>query len=133
MSSLFLIFNHILTPDQNADARHTLRIDHVIPLPPDLQDIWSAVPPEGPLPLDKLERVVAWLSIQGAPGDFVLVQGEFGATVYLVEACFERDLIPVYSTTQRVYENHFCPDGTVENIHRFRHVQFRRYLQWRSP
>jgi hypothetical protein len=55
------------------------------------------------------------------------VQGEFGAVYLVVSWCHREGRIPVYATTARRYESRRQPDGSIKNIHLFKHVNFRRY------
>ncbi|MBW1956902.1 MAG: hypothetical protein JRI83_14580, partial [Deltaproteobacteria bacterium] len=92
-----------------------------------LKELWRDVPPElreiGPY----LEPIKAWLDARAKTGDYVLVQGDFGACFILVEFCMKRGLVPVYSTTSREAEEVRRSDGAVEVKHVFRHRRFRRY------
>jgi len=63
----------------------------------------------------------------GKTGDFVLIQGEFGATYFTVDFCFQNNLIPIYATSKREYREEPQQDGSVVRVHRFKHVQFREY------
>lgn len=128
-SSLLLLFNHRLTGQQADDARASLGVGDIIFPPESIQALWSQVPPEiddlGPY----LASVFAWLAAAARPGDFVLVQGEFGATFLAVGEAHRLGLIPVYSTTSRQAVEEHLPDGRVEISHVFGHVRFRRYAK----
>jgi len=95
--SLFLVFNHAFTAAQEQDARSSLRVSRVLEPPGHLQALWSDVPPDLQEIREYLEPVMEWLGTNAAPGDYVLVQGDFGACYLLVEFCMGRDLVPVYS------------------------------------
>jgi hypothetical protein len=96
-------------------------------LPEPLQPVWNSVTPELEKIEDYLEPIRAWIAATAQAGDYILIQGDFGATYLMVKFAFERGLIPVYSTTKRVaYEEHES-DGRVRLVHNFRHVRFRRY------
>lgn len=126
--SLFLIFNHQFTSHQDADARSSLGVDRIVPLPAEIRQIWGNVPPDLAAIDPLLSPVKEWLSANAKLGDAVLIQGDFGATFKMVCYALEKGLIPIYSTTKReAFEKH-KPDGSVETIHSFRHVRFRRYL-----
>ena len=127
MSTLFLIFNHQLTNLQAEDARAALGVDAVINLPTELQELWSTVPPELTEIKDYLRPIEAWLSEKARAGDFVLIQGDFGACYLIVNYAFEHNLVPVYSTTQREVIEEEQPNGAVRVIHQFQHEIFRRY------
>jgi hypothetical protein len=80
MSTLFLIFNH-----QSTDARASLRVDRIVSLPPDLQDCWSHIPPDLPALQDHLDLFRHWLTAQARVGDYILIQGDFGACFLMVQ------------------------------------------------
>jgi hypothetical protein len=127
MATLFLLFNHQFTADQENDARSSLKVDGIVSLPPDLQQLWSAIPAD----LEGLQGYLAplrtCLGEQAAPGDYVLIQGDFGSCWLMVNFSLERGLVPVYSTTERQAVEELQPDGSVKLVHHFRHRIFRRY------
>ncbi len=127
MPTLFLLFNHALTPNQEADARVSLGVDRFVKPPPVVQGLWSRVPPEltelGPY----LQPVLDWLEAEAVKGDYLLVQGDFGACYLVVGFAFENGLVPLYSTTVRDAEEEHQPDGSVRLVHTFLHQRFRFY------
>ena len=127
MTQLLLLFNHRLTPQQEADAKESLGVQQTISLPADIQQLWGQIPPELTSLSDYLRPVQAWLQYQAAAGDFVLIQGDFGACCSMVHAAFRLNLIPIYATTRREAVEDHLPDGTVQLTHQFRHVIFRKY------
>ena len=127
LSSLFLLFNHQFTPAQESDARAALGVENIVGLPPDLRELWSNIPPGEPDIKSYLEPVKKWLRSQSQKGDCVLIQGDFGACYLLVNFAFERNLVPVYSTTQRTVVEEGQPSGAVKLTHHFQHQIFRRY------
>lgn len=127
--SLYLLFNHRLTAVQEADARASLGVGRIIFPPEEVQALWSQVPPDSDDLAPYLAPVFTWVASQGRPGDYLLVQGDFGATGLAVRQAFALGLIPVYSTTSRKAVEEHHPDGTVHVRHTFSHVRFRRYEQ----
>jgi hypothetical protein len=127
MPTLFLLFNHQFTPAQHQAAREELGVRQVVSLPPRLQDLWGQMPPEVPALRDYLEPVRVWLAAAARPGDYVLVQGDFGATYLMVGWAREQGFIPVYATTSREAVEEHRPDGSVKMVHYFQHQRFRRY------
>jgi len=123
----FLIFNHRFTAAQEATARDSLGVSRIVPLSADLQKLWSQIPPE----LDRLQAYLQplqqWLAAQARPGDYALIQGDFGATFLMVRFALEQGLTPVYATTSRQVTEETHPDGTVTVTRNFRHQIFRRY------
>ena len=125
--ALILLFNHQLTPDQELDARRNLGIARVVEPPEDLRELWGTVPPELPELGAYLEPIRHWLATHARPGDYVLIQGDFGATYLMVNFAFEKVFIPVYSTTEREAKEELQRDGSVNLTHRFFHKRFRKY------
>lgn len=127
MASLFLLFNHRLTPDQEQDAVKTLGVRAVTALPSDLSPLWQQIPPELSELGNYLKPIREWLLSEAKAHDYVLIQGDFGACFLMVKFAFEKGLIPVYSTTKREVVEEHQPDGSVKITHRFQHHCFRKY------
>lgn len=125
---LFLLLSHSLTEHQVKQAREDLGITTINHLPSELAELWSSVPPELESLKQYLQPIFEWLK-DAEPGDYVLVQGDFGATYMVVDYCFSRGLIPVYATTKRLHREEQTEEG-VKMIKVFRHVRFRRYEKW---
>lgn len=125
--SLFLIFNHTFTDSQHTDAEASLSVERIVSLPEELQALWSSIPPQAKEIRPVLEPIRDWLASEAREGDFVLIQGDFGATYLMVQWALELGLIPVYSTTVREADEELQPDGTVKLTHRFQHRMFRKY------
>ena len=111
MAKLFLLFSHKLTEDQINDAKESLKADEFVYLPEILQKIWSNINPEGGLDKIPLNKICEWLEKEAKKNDFVLIQGDFGATVYSVDFCFKNSLLPIYATTKRISEEIPKNDG----------------------
>jgi hypothetical protein len=126
-TTLFLVFNHQVTHRQEEDARDFLGVEHIVDLPSDLKDLWSQVPSELHEITAYLEPVKKWLKSQAAKNDYVLIQGDFGASYIMVIFAFEIGLVPIYSTTERDVSEEHQNDGTVNLVHQFRHRLFRKY------
>jgi hypothetical protein len=124
---LLLLFNHTITDLQAKDARESLGVQKIIEMPHDIKAIWSNIPPDMESLCDYLEPVKTWLAMSAHPGDYVLIQGDFGATYLAVRFAFKQGLIPVYSTTHRKAEEEPQPEGSIRLVHRFRHCMFRLY------
>lgn len=126
---MFLIFNHTLTKEQEKEARDVLEVEEIISLPQDLQNFWSNIPPDVDLNEEMFEPIVSFLSENKSQNlNYCLIQGDFGATVYLVSWCFKNGFIPIYATTKRTAQEVVKPDGSVELIKVFKHERFRRYI-----
>lgn len=131
MRKIFLVFSHQLTKGQMEDAYSTFGVDEFIYLPDDLKKVWASIPPEEESIRFCVDRIAEWIKQNSRKGDYVLIQGDFGATFLLVDFCFESGLIPVYSTTARDADERAFNDGTVKVQRIFRHVRFRKYERWK--
>ncbi len=96
-------------------------------LPLELQSIWSQVPTDKDLIFnDYLEDIKKFLMDNLNSGDFVLVQGDFGATYHMVNFCKLNGLIPLYSVNKRIAKE-FIENGIVKKYSEFKHEFFREY------
>ncbi|MDX1909429.1 MAG: CRISPR-associated protein Csx20 [Bacteroidia bacterium] len=127
--TFFLLFNHRLSPEQEADARKSLDVNNFTYLPDDLQALWSQVPPEPETLHAHVAPVLHWLDTHAQAGDVVMVQGDYGVTWIAVNHCLSKGYLPVYGTTGRQTVETPQPDGSVKIERVFRHVRFRRYGQ----
>jgi hypothetical protein len=127
LKTLFIIFNHTLTDTQVIHARETLGVEHIVSPPEDLQSLWRQIPADLEAIDDYLAPIKDWLAAEGRAKDFVLIQGDFGATWIMVNHAFKLGLVPVYSTTERQAEETITGDGAVKLVHHFCHRRFRRY------
>jgi hypothetical protein len=100
MPKLFLLFSHTLTDEQITDARQSLGATEFVPLPKNLQTCWSEVPPELERIDDYLQPVFTWLTDVAQAGDYLLVQGDFGAIYLTVSFALNHGLVPIYSNSK---------------------------------
>lgn len=129
MKTLFLIFSHTLTPEQVLDAEASLGVSEFIGLPPDLQTLFSQVPADLESLQQYLRPIFNWIDQNASDNDdYVLIQGDFGATYLLVDYCKTFGYaIPIYATTERAVINETQEDGSVTVQRIFRHKRFRKY------
>jgi len=124
---LFLLFNHTATEDQLSDARSSLGVNRFVEPTPNIQMLWRKVPPDLKTISAYLDPVKDWLADSSTKGDFVLIQGDFGATYFMVRFSLEIGLVPIYSTTERQVTEEHGPNGQVHLSHTFHHRRFRLY------
>ena len=124
---LFLIFNHEITKEQVENAQNKHGITDFLEMPHELKEIWKQIPADDEHIAGYLEPVKKWVLSQAGKNDFLLVQGDFGATYLMVDFAFTHGLIPVYSTTARQAAEFRQPDGSLKTEHVFRHRIFRKY------
>jgi negative regulator of genetic competence, sporulation and motility len=123
---LFLVFSHSLTISQKEDAMKFLNIEEFISLPNEIQKKFSNIPPEEESISKYVNPVKEFLKENAKKGDYVLVQGDFGAVVEIVNFSKSIELIPIYSTTKRDSIEKVVQDKVIKQSI-FKHILFRRY------
>ncbi len=109
--TLFLLFNHCLTVPQETDARTSLGVDRIVLPPPEISRLWQEIPPESDELISYLAPIFSWLGNEAHPGNFVLIQGEFGATFLLVTRPSVLALYPFISPPDVRPWNNICQTG----------------------
>lgn len=123
---MLLIFSHQLTSRQIEEAEQKFGICKFIPLEYELIRKWSNIPPDLEYLQDYLADILKWIDINGHPGDYALVQGDHGATVFVVNYCIKKNIIPVYATTKRVAKEEIIGEKVMVS-REFEHMIFRKY------
>ena len=124
--NLILLFSHKLTKKQITDAKKSLKIENFIYLPQNLKSIWSQVP-NSLNNLDKyLEQIKLFLKMNSLKNDYVLIQGDFGATYEMVNYTKELNLNAIYSTNKRDSKEKI-ENNKVIKTSSFEHYKYRKY------
>ncbi|WP_141050081.1 CRISPR-associated protein Csx20 [Aliarcobacter cryaerophilus] len=126
MKQMFLLFSHKLTLSQEEDAINSLKVEKFIPLPKNLQDLFSNIPNDLDSLNNYLKPIKEFLKDYSINDDVALIQGDFGATYILVNFAKSLKLKAVYSTTKRVTQE-FEEDGKIIKKSIFEHERFREY------
>lgn len=116
MKTLFILLNHKLNEAQLADAKASLKIGEFVDI---TSDLWANIPPESPSIDNLLSEFKQTLQHKAQQGDYLLVQGDFGATYIMIEFARKLGIIPIYATTTRSVND---SGGRV-----FTHCRFREY------
>lgn len=127
MPDLYLIFNHTFTDLQKTDAKEFLSVEKIVDVPPDLKKLWRDVPPDLSEIEASLGPIMKWLADHAQSSDYVLIEGDFGATFILVRFAFDKQLVPIYSTTQRQAVEEHLEGDSIKLTHHFKHCRFRKY------
>jgi hypothetical protein len=88
--------------------------------------IWSKIPAEYETIDECLTSIKLFISNHFQTGDFLLVQGDYGATFNMVQFAKENGLIPVYATSKR-YVKEVVDGEYVTTIREFKHIRFREF------
>ena len=129
MRKLIVLMSHKMTENQKEDAYKTLNVKEILESNQDIKNIWSNIEPKSSLDLSRLDLVIEWIKKNSKSGDYVLVQGEFGATFYIVDYCFKSNLIPVYATSIRRVEETREGERVLTN-RVFVHEGYRQYIRY---
>ena len=137
---LFILLNHALTQEQMTDLE-SMGVEEMIYLDrahtggqgeseyhTSAQQVpWAQIPPQARQIAPLLEGYCQRLQSEARRGDYLLVQGDFGATYIIVECAKSLGLIPIYATTLRESREHKAPDGSISKQSLFKHCLFRIY------
>ena len=130
MKKMILVFSHVLTPTQRADGERILEVGEFVELPKELKEIWGNIDPtfDEHQVKEQLNPVFDFIAENATRGDYVLVQGDFGATYKVITFCKDLTLRPVYATTKRDFKEIQLPNGDIEKRAIFSHIRFREYI-----
>lgn len=125
MKNVFCLLNHELTEKQIKELKEKYMVNNIIYPEKELSLKWSQVPSTEFLDKKLMGIIESWLS-KANEDDIFIVQGDFGATFYLVDYALKRKLVPVYAVTKRVsIERRDGEQIFKQNI--FEHCCFRKY------
>ena len=127
MSNIYLLFSHRLTQIQIDDAKQSLGVYNFIYLPDNLQKLWSNIPSDKEGIKDYLNPIKKWLKSKVEKKDYILIQGDFGATYIMVNWSFKQGFTPVYSTTERKVIKEVNQENEVISKKVFEHKKYRVY------
>ena len=123
MKTMFILMSHAMTQQQSADARDTLHVDNFEVIP---SKVWSQIPAEFESIEECLVDIKIYLRKKASKEDYLLVQGDYGATFNMVQFAKENGLVPVYATSiRKAYE--VVEGEKVTTVREFQHVRFRKY------
>lgn len=129
MKKFIVLMSHDMSDIQKNDAYENLKVAEIIEAPSEIKAIWGNVDPISDLDISKLDKVISWIKNISEKRDYILVQGEFGATFYIVDYCFKSDLIPVYATSIRRVEETREGERVLTN-RVFVHEGYRQYIRY---
>lgn len=124
--TLYLLFNHTLTSEQEENAYSSLGVERIVYMPDNILAIWKNISPQKKYLKDLLYPIYAYMFNVCKKGDYILVQGDFGVTYQIVQKAFSLKLKPIYATTQRTSVEKSV-DGKSIKTSVFEHVIYRAY------
>lgn len=123
------MLNHELTPMQIKELEHVFFVSCIVYPDNYLNSLWAGIPTVQALTADDLSPFTLWIDENSHSKDLIIIQGEFGASFFLIEYAFSKGLIPLHSVTKRV-AHETKEDETIIRTYTFQHICFRRYLRY---
>ncbi len=123
MKTMYILMSHEMTEQQKNDAKYSLDVNVFDVVP---SKVWSQIPSEYETIEACLTEIKTYISTGFKRGDYLLVQGDYGATFNMVQFAKEIGLVPVYATSKRkAYE--VVEGEKITTVREFQHVRFRKY------
>ncbi len=110
-----------------------LQVERFLEPPETIKKLWSQIPPNPEYLHEYVTPVIKWIKANAMKGDYILVQGDFGATYMVVDYCISHGYTPIYATTYRVANEQKVSDNKLITRHHFQHVKFRKYVRYGKP
>ena len=120
--TLFILLNHRLNDEQKSEAKTRFGIENFIDL---TNEKWSNIPPELECLDGILEEFKSALKSSAKSGDYLLVQGDFGATYAMIRYAL---ILGVIATTKRVVIE-MEENGVTISKKSFAHERFRVFSE----
>jgi len=122
---LYTIFSHTLSTGQMTDAKETLGVNEIVTFTDALLKMWSNIPADKEHIKSYIEPL--WEHLKDlSEDDYVLVQGDFGATYIVVEWVKSHGATAIYATTQRNTVERIVEGKSIKTSI-FSHVRYRIY------
>lgn len=123
-----VILSHDLIEQQLNELRDTWGVGKIVNMPNELKDEWKQINHDGEIIKEDISKFQEFITSNSVPGDYIIIQGENGMTVALVNICFKLKRTPIYATTDRK-ANEIINGDEVLVTRSFKHVRFRKYIQ----
>lgn len=124
MKKLLFIFSHIPTKEQLEDAKKSLGVTEFITLTDELKNIWSNIPEELQGSDIKFKE---YILENCSKDDYILIEGHFGIVYKMVNWALKNGYKAIYSHSSREYKYEEKYDGSIKNIHYFKHKCYKMY------
>ncbi|MGX3012223.1 CRISPR-associated protein Csx20 [Helicobacter sp. 23-1044] len=121
--TLFILLNHELTEAQKSESTKRFNITNFMNI---TNEKWGNIPPDAERLDEFLGDFKTALKSNAKKGDYLLVQGDFGATYAMVRFAISLGVTPIYATTKRISVESI-EDGIKVTKKIFAHERFREY------
>lgn len=123
MKTLFILMNHEILPEQRLEAEKNFGITEFVTIG---NEEWSQINPSDESVTMSVKYYKILLKQKSKKGDYLLIQGDFGATYHLIRFAKSIGLIAIYATTKRIITEEKI-DGKIITKREFKHERFREY------
>ena len=121
--TLFILLNHELTEAQKSESTKRFNITNFTNI---TNEKWGNIPPNAERLDEFLGDFKTALKSNAKKGDYLLVQGDFGATYAMVRFAISLGVTPIYATTKRISVESI-ENGIKVTKKIFAHERFREY------
>lgn len=126
---VFIIMTHNLLDVQINELQQRMNVNEIIYLPEKLKKDFMQISNSNTKNIKLINEIKSFININKTKGDYVLVQGEYGITNYIVNWCFKNELIPIYDAKERAYNEEDLENGSVPNKNIFNYIKFEKYIE----
>ena len=121
----FIVFSHTLTKEQEKELNNKYFITEIVFLPDKFQKLWSSV--DNNNYYDNYYKIERYLESIISINDYILIQGEWGYTLSLINWSIKKKLIPIYSFSERKSKDTISGEQ-ITKISYFEHIEFKEYF-----
>ena len=121
--TLFILLNHELTEAQKSESTKRFNTTNFTNI---TNEKWGNIPPDAERLDEFLGDFKTALKSNAKKGDYLLVQGDFGATYAMVRFAISLGITPIYATTKRIAVESI-ENGIKVTKKIFAHERFREY------
>ncbi|GAB4172021.1 MAG: CRISPR-associated protein Csx20 [Calditrichia bacterium] len=122
-----IIINHRILNSQEMELRQLFNVKQLQFLPESLSELWKNIPADEDNELIGLTQLKDYMLKVTKENDLVWIQGDFGATFYLVNVCFNFNRIPIYAFSLRKSTEKQLLGNSISKQSVFEHITFKKY------
>lgn len=125
MPKTYCLLNHKLTENQINELKEKYNSEEIFYPDAELSSLWSQIKPTEKIDKFVIYKVLYWLE-KACINDYLIIQGEYCVTFFIVDWALKNGLIPMCAVTKRVESERIEGEQVIKK-HVFEHVCFRKY------
>lgn len=126
MKKVIVFLSHKINEEQKKELLEEFKIQDLIFLTDELQDIWSDVKCDDSYYIG-IEKMKKFMIENLREGDYIIVQGNWGYVYELVKLAKEKGIHAIYSFSYRNSEEEILKDGISLKLSKYKHIKFIEY------